>query len=118
MKKPTFYEQLGIVIPGSVFLFGLMFFFRSLRQLLAKDGVSVGELGIFALHRRGPAHLARGRHPLRSDARLRLPGVPLRHSLRARDVHAVHGDQGSAREAGRKEASRAEGMSKTKLRDA
>jgi hypothetical protein len=49
VKKPTFYEQVGIVIPGAVFLFGLLFYFPSLRDLLAKDGITVGQLGIYVL---------------------------------------------------------------------
>lgn len=49
MKKPTFYEQVGIIIPGAVFLFGLLFYFPSLRDLLAKDGITVGQLGIYVL---------------------------------------------------------------------
>jgi hypothetical protein len=57
VKKMTFYEQLGIVIPGAVFLFGLMFFFPPLRDLLAKDGVSVGQLGIFVLLSYATGHL-------------------------------------------------------------
>ena len=49
MQKLTFYEQLGIVIPGSVFMFGLVMYFPDLKALTAKDGVSVGELGLFVL---------------------------------------------------------------------
>jgi hypothetical protein len=49
VKKPTFYEQIGIIIPGAVFLFGLIFYFPALRDLLAKDGVTVGQLGIYVL---------------------------------------------------------------------
>jgi hypothetical protein len=57
MKKLTFYEQVGIVIPGSVLLFGLLFFFPSLKELLAKDGVTVGQLGIFVLLSYAAGHL-------------------------------------------------------------
>ena len=57
MKKLTFCEQVGIVIPGSVLLFGLLFFFPSLKELLAKDGVSVGQLGIFVLLSYAAGHL-------------------------------------------------------------
>lgn len=57
MKKLTFYEQVGIVIPGAVFLFGLLFYFPALKQLLAKDGVSVGQLGIFLLLAYAAGHL-------------------------------------------------------------
>lgn len=57
MKKLTFYEQVGIVIPGSVLLFGLLFFVPSLKDVLAKDGVSVGQLGIFVLLSYAAGHL-------------------------------------------------------------
>jgi hypothetical protein len=49
VNKLTFYEQVGIVIPGSVFLFGLLLFFPALQTVFMKDGVTVGELGIFVL---------------------------------------------------------------------
>ncbi len=49
MKKPTFYEQLGIIIPGSLLLFGLVLFFPTVRDVLAKDGITVGQLGIYLL---------------------------------------------------------------------
>src|SRR5271169_5088283 len=57
MNKLTFYEQVGIVIPGAVFLFGLLFFFPSLKELLAKDGVSIGQLGIYVLLSYAAGHL-------------------------------------------------------------
>lgn len=57
MKKLTFYEQVGIVIPGAVLLFGLLFFIPSLKELLAKDGISVGQLGIFVLLSYAAGHL-------------------------------------------------------------
>ena len=53
----TFYEQLGIVIPGSVFLFGLVLYFPVRQVLMAKDGISVGELGIFVLLAYAAGHL-------------------------------------------------------------
>jgi hypothetical protein len=49
MNKPTFYEQLGIIVPGAVLMFGLMVFFPTVRSLLAADGVTVGELGLFVI---------------------------------------------------------------------
>jgi hypothetical protein len=49
VNKLTFYEQVGIVVPGSVFVFGLLFFFPVLQTVLTKDGVSLGDLGIFVL---------------------------------------------------------------------
>lgn len=42
MNKPTFYEQVGIVIPGALFLFGLVLFFPELRAFLGTGGVSLG----------------------------------------------------------------------------
>jgi len=49
MSKLTFYEQVGIVIPGSVLLVGLLFYFPGLSALMAKDGVTLGQFGIFLL---------------------------------------------------------------------
>lgn len=53
----TFYEQVGIVIPGSVFLVGLLFYFPALNALMAKDGVSLGQFGIFLLLSYASGHL-------------------------------------------------------------
>jgi hypothetical protein len=49
MNKLTFYEQVGIVIPGSMFLFGSMFFMPAVHDFFVKDGVSLGGLGIFVI---------------------------------------------------------------------
>jgi hypothetical protein len=49
VTKITFYEQVGIIIPGALFLFGLLLYFPSLRELLVSGGFTVGELGIFLL---------------------------------------------------------------------
>lgn len=49
MNKLTFYEQVGIVIPGSVLMVGLLFYFPALNALVAKDGVTLGQFGIFLL---------------------------------------------------------------------
>lgn len=57
MKKLTFYEQVGIVVPGAVLVFGLLFFIPSLKELLAKDNVSVGQFGIFVLLSYAAGHL-------------------------------------------------------------
>jgi hypothetical protein len=57
VNKLTFYEQVGIVIPGSVFLFGLLLFCPVLQTVLTKDGVSFGELGIFVLLSYAAGHL-------------------------------------------------------------
>jgi hypothetical protein len=53
----TFYEQVGIVIPGSVFLVGLLFYFPPLHTLMAKDGVTLGQFGIFLLLSYAAGHL-------------------------------------------------------------
>jgi hypothetical protein len=47
MSKLTFYEQVGIVIPGSALLFGLLFYFPALKDMIAKDGISLGDFGVF-----------------------------------------------------------------------
>ncbi len=57
MNKITFYEQVGIVIPGSVLLVGLLFYFPALNALLAKDGVTLGQFGIFLLLSYAAGHL-------------------------------------------------------------
>jgi hypothetical protein len=57
MKKLSFYEQVGIVVPGSVLLFGLLLLQPDLRALFAKDGVTVGGLGIFVLIAYAAGHL-------------------------------------------------------------
>jgi len=57
MKKFSFYEQVGIVIPGALFLFGIMFYVPELRNILAKDGVSVGGLGVFIIISYAIGHL-------------------------------------------------------------
>jgi hypothetical protein len=49
MNKLTFYEQVGIVIPGSALLVGLLFYFPGLNALMAKNGVTLGQFGIFLL---------------------------------------------------------------------
>ncbi len=57
VTKLTFYEQVGIIIPGTVLLFGLLFYIPMLRELLAKDGVSVGQFGVFVLLSYAAGHL-------------------------------------------------------------
>ena len=57
MKKLSFYEQVGVVTPGSVFLFGLMFYMPELKEVFAKDGFSVGGLGVFVIISYATGHL-------------------------------------------------------------
>ncbi len=57
MQKMTFYEQLGIVIPGSVLMVGLLLYFPALQELTGKNGMSVGELGLFVLLAYAAGHL-------------------------------------------------------------
>jgi len=57
MQKLSFYEQIGIVIPGSVLVFGLVLYYPALQILTAKDGMSVGELGLFVLIAYAAGHL-------------------------------------------------------------
>lgn len=57
MNKMTFYEQVGIVIPGSVLLVGLLFYFPAFNSLTGKDGVTLGQFGIFLLLSYAAGHL-------------------------------------------------------------
>ena len=57
MDKLTFYEQVGIVIPGSVLMAGLLFFFPALNAIVPKDGVTLGQFGIFLLLSYAAGHL-------------------------------------------------------------
>lgn len=57
MNKPTVYEQAGIIIPGAVLLVGLLFYFPDLNAVLGKDGVTLGEFGIFMLLAYAAGHL-------------------------------------------------------------
>jgi hypothetical protein len=55
--KMSFYEQLGIVIPGSVLMFGLTLYYPALQLITGKDGLSVGDLGLFVLIAYAAGHL-------------------------------------------------------------
>ena len=57
MRKLSFYEQISIVTPGSVFLFGIMFYIPELKDILAKEGFSIGGLGIFIIIAFATGHL-------------------------------------------------------------
>jgi hypothetical protein len=57
MKNLSFYEQAGIVVPGSVLLFGLILIHPDLGGIFAKDGITVGGLGIFVLLSYATGHL-------------------------------------------------------------
>jgi hypothetical protein len=55
--KMSFYEQIGIVIPGSVLMFGLVLYYPELKLLTAKDSMSAGEFGLFVLISYAAGHL-------------------------------------------------------------
>jgi len=57
LNKITFYEQVGIVIPGAALMFGLVLYSPVLQSVLTKEGVTVGELGIFLLLSYAAGHL-------------------------------------------------------------
>lgn len=57
MNKMTFYEQVGIVIPGSLLVIGLVLFYPELKPIATKDSMSVGDLGLFVLVAYGAGHL-------------------------------------------------------------
>jgi hypothetical protein len=44
-----FYEYAGIIIPGAVLVMALVFLFPEGRALLSKEGVTLGELGLFVI---------------------------------------------------------------------
>ena len=50
MKSFTFYEQVGVVIPGAVFLFGVVLVYPAMRGFFADTaGMTLGALGVFVL---------------------------------------------------------------------
>jgi hypothetical protein len=57
VNKFSFYEQVGIVIPGAVFLFVAMFYIPELRDVLGKEGINLGGLGVFLLIAYATGHL-------------------------------------------------------------
>jgi hypothetical protein len=44
-----FYEYAGFIIPGTVVLMGVAWLFPESRALFSKDGVTLGELGLFVI---------------------------------------------------------------------
>jgi ABC-type Fe3+ transport system permease subunit len=44
-----FYEYAGIIIPGTVLVMALVWFFPEARALFSKEGVTLGELGLFII---------------------------------------------------------------------
>src|SRR5258708_585154 len=49
MRDFSFYDQTGLVIPGTVLLFGVIVLFPDLRVYFDKDGITIGGLGLFLL---------------------------------------------------------------------
>jgi hypothetical protein len=49
MDKFSYYDILGVIAPGTVFLAGLLLLLGDLKSVRLLEGVSVGGLGIFAL---------------------------------------------------------------------
>lgn len=49
MKDLSFYEQVGIVLPGSILLLGLLFLAPELKPQFMEGGLSVGGLGLFLI---------------------------------------------------------------------
>lgn len=60
MKDLSFYEQAGLVLPGSIFLFGVLALFPEIRPLLVGQGITVGGLGVFLLLAYALGHLVAG----------------------------------------------------------
>jgi len=44
-----FYEYAGIIVPGAVLVMGLVWLFPDSRTLFSKEGVTIGELGLFVI---------------------------------------------------------------------
>lgn len=57
MKDLSFYEQAGIVLPGSAVLFGVLYLIPELRPLFMDKGLTVGGLGLFLLLAYALGHL-------------------------------------------------------------
>jgi hypothetical protein len=57
MKDLSFYEQVGIVLPGAVLLLGALFLTPELRSLFMDGGISVGGLGLFLIVAYALGHL-------------------------------------------------------------
>jgi hypothetical protein len=49
MKDLSFYDQVGILFPGSVLLIGLLVLFPEFKAEFSTGGVSVGDLGLFLI---------------------------------------------------------------------
>ena len=55
-----FYEYAGIIIPGVALLVGAMWLFPDIRVLFSKDGITLGELGLFVLVAYAAGQLVQG----------------------------------------------------------
>lgn len=57
MNKLSFYEQAGIVIPGAVLVLGLVIIWPDAKEILAKDGFTLGGLGVYLLLAYAAGHM-------------------------------------------------------------
>lgn len=57
MKKLSFYEQVGILVPGAALVFGMLFQFPSVQTLMGKEGITIGGLGVFVILAYALGHL-------------------------------------------------------------
>lgn len=57
LKELSFYEQAAVIIPGSVFVFGLLLLLPELRPLFAEKGITIGGLGLFLVIAYALGHL-------------------------------------------------------------
>jgi hypothetical protein len=76
VDKLTFYEQTGIVIPGSVLVFGLTLMFPAVHELFGKDGLTIGGLGLFVLVAYASGHLMAAIGNVLESLLWWLPGMP------------------------------------------
>jgi hypothetical protein len=56
MKELTFYEQVGILIPGAILVFSLTLLFSGWGKIFGSDGITVGGLGLFLIIAYGAGH--------------------------------------------------------------
>lgn len=57
LKELSFYEQAAVLVPGSIFVFGLLLLLPELRPLFAEKGITVGGLGLFLIVAYALGHL-------------------------------------------------------------
>src|SRR5260221_1793482 len=60
MRKLTLYDQIAILVPGSILLFSIIFISPKLYILFGKEGITVGGLGLFGVVAFATGHVLAG----------------------------------------------------------